>query len=396
MMDISGLRFLVVEDHGFQRWALGNMLEGLGARYVFSAPDGQAALDFIRITEEPVDVVVSDLDMPGMDGMEFIRHLVGERCQASVIIVSSHGRGLIASVETMARAYGAHLLGGVEKPVTARKMREVIELHAARTDARSPPEAPTFEVDDIVGGIRRGEFQAFFQPKVDIATRTIRGAEALARWRHPQHGLVHPKQFIHALESSGTMTELTSQMVAGAAASCRGWREAGLDVSVSANLSLTCLQDVSLADRMTALVEGHGLEPRHMIFEITESAATSDVGRALENLSRLRMKGFGLSIDDYGTGYSSLQRLARVPFTELKIDRTFVRAAPGQSANRAALESSLEMARKLRITAVAEGVESHQEWQLLRELGCPLAQGYLIARPMQAGELLAWAREMAL
>jgi EAL domain-containing protein (putative c-di-GMP-specific phosphodiesterase class I) len=125
---------------------------------------------------------------------------------------------------------------------------------------------------------------------------------------------------------------------------------------------------------------------------VTESAATSDLGRALENLSRLRMKGFGLSIDDYGTGYSSMERLTRMPFTELKIDQTFVKHAATHPSSRAVLESSLEMALKLGIVAVAEGVESRSEWELLRTLECPLAQGYFLARPMDSSEFLAWAR----
>jgi EAL domain-containing protein (putative c-di-GMP-specific phosphodiesterase class I) len=124
---------------------------------------------------------------------------------------------------------------------------------------------------------------------------------------------------------------------------------------------------------------------------VTESATTTKIGRALENLSRLRMKGFGLSIDDYGTGYSSMQQLIRVAFTELKIDRSFVANAATQRSARVILESSLEMARKLNISSVAEGVETQQDWDLLGQLGCELAQGYFIARPMPAQKLLQWA-----
>jgi EAL domain-containing protein (putative c-di-GMP-specific phosphodiesterase class I) len=148
---------------------------------------------------------------------------------------------------------------------------------------------------------------------------------------------------------------------------------------------------VTLAERMVNVVVGQGLDVRHMIFEVTESAATADVGRVLENLTRLRMKGFGLSIDDYGTGYSSMERLSRSPFTELKIDQGFVRDACTQPSRRAMLESSLEMAAKLRIPAVAEGVENQAQWDLLRELRCDMAQGYFVAKPMEAGEFLQWA-----
>jgi EAL domain-containing protein (putative c-di-GMP-specific phosphodiesterase class I) len=207
--------------------------------------------------------------------------------------------------------------------------------------------------------------------------------------------LVHPKAFIPWLEAAGLMDELSEAVVASAARGCRAWNEEGFDASVSVNLSLTSLGDLTLADRMRAIVESCGLEPRRMIFEITESAAAGDIGKVLENLSRLRMKGFGLSIDDYGTGYSSMERLAGVPFTELKIDRAFVRQAAMPTSNRAALESSLEMAQKLRIPAVAEGVESHEEWQVLRSLGCPMAQGFYVAPAMELEDFIAWARGAA-
>ena len=161
---------------------------------------------------------------------------------------------------------------------------------------------------------------------------------------------------------------------------------------MSVNLSLKSLTDIRLADRVTELVLSENLEPRHMVLELTESAATTDVGKALENLARLRMKGFGLSIDDYGTGYSSMQQLTRIAFTELKIDQSFVTNAAKQESAKVILESSLDMARKLNITAVAEGVETQADWNLLRQLGCGLAQGYFIARPMEAGAYPNWVR----
>jgi EAL domain-containing protein (putative c-di-GMP-specific phosphodiesterase class I) len=188
------------------------------------------------------------------------------------------------------------------------------------------------------------------------------------------------------------MDELTWLILHSAAESCRSWRAAGLDVNVSVNLSAVTLNDVSFADRAFRLVSEAGLEARHLIFEITESAAARELGKALESLSRLRMKGFGLSIDDYGTGYSSMQRLSRVPFTELKIDQSFVKDAPTLASSRAMVESSLQLARKLGIAAVAEGVETAREWELLQSLGCPVAQGYYIAKPMDAAEFFEWAQ----
>ncbi len=390
MTDITRLRFLVVEDHGFQRWMAGNLLQGLGATAVFSAGDGQAALDILATIEPPIDVIISDLDMPGMDGMEFIRH-VGERgTGASLILMSSLDPSLVASVEGMARAYGVHLLGAIEKPANAKKLAAVIGRHSLARNARGPVVVVTAE--EVAAGIRANQFEAFFQPKVDPRTLEVKGAEAIARWRHPQLGIISPLSFMDSLEASGMVDDLTNVITSQAARHCRSWREAGLDATVSVNLSLVSLADVRLADRMLSLVEAEGLDPRHMIFEVTESAAASDEGKALENLSRLRMKGFGLSIDDYGTGYSSMSRLSRIPFTELKIDKSFVKNASHSPSSRAILESSLEMALKLGIDAVAEGVETQVEWDLVRSLDCPLAQGYFIGRPMEVMQFMDWVR----
>jgi EAL domain-containing protein (putative c-di-GMP-specific phosphodiesterase class I) len=175
---------------------------------------------------------------------------------------------------------------------------------------------------------------------------------------------------------------------------CREWRtKSGLDVNVSVNVSAKSLADVNFADRVTELVKRGNLDCGNIILEVTESAATTDIGHSLENLSRLRMKGFGLSIDDYGTGYSSLQQLARIAFTEIKLDQTFIANAATQQSARIILESTIDMAKKLGIVTVAEGIETEQDWDLLRELGCDLAQGYLIAKPIESSEFLTWARD---
>ncbi|MEP7070437.1 MAG: EAL domain-containing response regulator [Usitatibacter sp.] len=393
MTDIAALRFLVVEDHGFQRWMACNLLQGLGATAVYSAADGQAALDLLATVDPPIDLVISDLDMPGMDGMEFIRHLGERHAGLSLILMSSLDPAVVASVEGMTRAYGVHLLGAIEKPANAKRMHAAITRHSIARNSQGP--AIDVTAEEIVAGLRNGEFEPFFQPKVDPRTREVKGAEAVARWRHPAKGIIAPRSFLAVLEEIGEVDNLTNTIVAQAARECARWRAAGVGAGVSVNLALISLADVSLAERMVAAVEAEGLEPRHVIFEVTESAASSEIGKTLENLSRLRMKGFGLSIDDYGTGYSSMARLSRIPFTELKIDQSFVKNASSNAASRAMLESSLEMAVKLRIDAVAEGVETQVEWDLVRSLDCPLAQGYYIARPMEAARFADWARRQA-
>ena len=397
-MDISEIKFMAVEDHDFQRSVLLRILSGLGATNVSTAADGHGALNILGMPEGSVDIIISDLDMPGMDGMEFMRHLGEEDSPVSVILTSALESSLLDSVETMARAYGVNILGVIEKPVTPDKLDALIKRHQLALPKPGKPMAvpESFTLEEIMEGLRNDEFEPYFQPKVEIASGKVKGAEALARWRHPQKGIIAPYAFITAMEEHGLIDALTWIMLKKSAAFCSKWHAvSGLKLSISVNLSIKSLADVQLAERVSTLVHGELLEPRYMVLELTESATTTDLGAALENLSRLRMKGFGLSIDDYGTGYSSMQQLTRIAFTELKIDQSFVANAARQHSARIILESSLEMARRLNITSVAEGVETQQDWDLLARLGCQVAQGYFIAMPLDPDSFLKWLRERA-
>jgi EAL domain-containing protein (putative c-di-GMP-specific phosphodiesterase class I) len=397
-MGFSKLKFLAVEDHEFQRGMLLKMLARLGATNVSTAADGRAALNIVKSSYPSIDIIISDLDMPGMDGLELMRHLSEARIPVAIILTSALESVLLDSIETMTRAYGVKILGVIQKPITLEKLDALIKLHVPANAGQDQPvtgRAP-FTVEEIVRALTNNEFEPFFQPKVALATSRLKGAEALARWRHPQKGTIAPYGFIGPLEEHNQIDELTWMMLRKSVGFCSEWRaKSGRDVNVSINLSVKSLVDVHFADRVIELVHRENLDPKNIILEVTESATTTDVGHSLENLSRLRMKGFGLSIDDYGTGYSSLQQLARIAFTEIKIDQSFVANARTQQSARIILESTLDMAKKLDISTVAEGVETQDDWDFLRQLGCELAQGYLIAKPMEASKLLTWAWDRA-
>jgi EAL domain-containing protein (putative c-di-GMP-specific phosphodiesterase class I)/CheY-like chemotaxis protein len=392
-MSIRELTFLVAEDHAFQRKALVRMLQGLGAEVVLEAEDGRAALDLFADLTQPVDIIFLDLDMPHMDGMEFIRHVGESGVPVSLVLSSALDAALVSSVETMARAYGIHLLGAVEKPVTPQKLAALLARHGRAAPQKKGGAMEQMAVADIAAGMAAGQFEAFLQPKVLLSTAEVVGAESLVRWRHPERGLIPPAAFVPTIESSGMIDDLTWLMLDQSAALVSSWLKTGREYSLSVNLSLRSLETPSLAERITDRVRAQGVDPRFIVLEVTETAAMTDVGRCLENLVRLRMKGFGLSIDDYGTGYSSMQQLARVPYTELKIDQSFVMGASSQPRLRVMLESSMQMAQKLGLQAVAEGVETRRDWNLLAELGCHMAQGYYIAKPMPAAEFLDWIDE---
>jgi EAL domain-containing protein (putative c-di-GMP-specific phosphodiesterase class I)/FixJ family two-component response regulator len=384
-MTAKELNLLVVEDDAFQRRLIVDMLCALGATSVTEAGDGKQALEILRgANSRPVDVALCDLNMPGMDGLEFLRHVgQDDRHRLSIIILSAMDGKVLTSVGRMSAMYGIRLLGVVEKPIGLEQLRDLLSAyHPLKSDGPVSKAAAAFTLEEIRQGIRSKQFEPFFQPKVDCRTGRLVGAEALARWRHPEHGLIPPLAFISLLEESGDIDELTFLMLEQAVSACRSVRNARQSLTVSVNLSLVSLDDTALADRITQVVLDAGLDPSCVILEITESAAMTNAGHALENLARLRMRGFGLSIDDYGTGYSTMQQLTRIAFSELKIDRSFVKEVAANEALRIVVESSIDLARKLRVVSVAEGVETQQDWDAVKSMGCDTAQGYFIARPM--------------
>ena len=229
-----------------------------------------------------------------------------------------------------------------------------------------------------------------YQPKVDLRDGTLAGVDALVRWNHPEHGLLHPESFIALAEDCGAIDALTEWVLQEAMRQFGAWRARGLQIQMAVNVSLDDLGKPDFARRVASLLQQACAAPRDVIIEITESGLIAPASTALENLVRLRMQRFGLSIDDFGTGHSSLAQLRDVPFTELKVDHSFVRCARNNGSIRPILEGSIGIAKRLGMRSVAEGVETEDDWHLLREIGCDLAQGYFIGMPMAAGELPRW------
>lgn len=393
-VQIADLHFLIAEDDEFQRRWLQVMLSKLGAQHIAEAENGKVALEILQTTTPPIDICFIDLNMPVMDGIELVRHLANGDHQTAIVLTSALGPALLFSVETMSRAYGVHLLGTFEKPATPEVLRALIaRFQPPDARARHKKALPVFTLQDIRDGIAAGQFEPFFQPKVELATGKVHSVEAFVRWRHPQYGLMTPPTFIPILEASGHMEDLTWAVIERAVAICRAWHDQGLMLAVSINLSTTSLAEPGLAERILAHVTRHGIHPQYFTVEITELMAMTDVPVCLENLARLRMKGFGLSIDDYGTAHSNVQQLLRIPFLDLKIDRSFVAGASQNKQMHIALSSCLDLAQKLRRNSVAVGVETREDWDLLRDLGCTYAQGFYIAKPMESAAIPGWIEE---
>lgn len=386
-MSISALSVLVVEDHGFQRRMALRLLAELGIAQRFEAADGAAALHLLRTLAQPPDVVMIDLDMPGMDGIEFIDHLARDHLTRSILVVSALDASLLHSVQTMARACGLHVLDAVAKPLTKAKLAQALgSIEAPKAHIAPPPPAEILPAQ-VRAALANGEIEPWFQPQVELSNGHVVGVEALARWRRDDGRVVLPQHFMPALESEGLLDELTERMLARACRWKRDWDRDGPRLKLSVNVSASTLGDAGAADRYQRIVRDAGVDPAEIVLELTESSLMADPARGLAVLARLRLKGFGLSIDDFGTGWSSLSQLSQVPFTELKIDQEFISGASRQPRKRAVVEASLDLARKLGLDAVAEGVETQEDWQMLADLGCAIAQGRLIGDAVPGEEL---------
>jgi diguanylate cyclase (GGDEF)-like protein len=239
--------------------------------------------------------------------------------------------------------------------------------------------------------VDRDELRLYLQPKLALDSGRLVGAEALVRWQHPARGLVPPLQFIPFAEQTGFIRVLTIWIFGEAVRHARALRDAGLELTISVNLSTRDLLDADLPQKFELLLAEHDVPARAFCLEITESAIMDEPQRALATLDRLSAAGFGLSIDDFGTGYSSLAYLKRLPVDEIKIDQSFVRNMKTDASDAMIVRSTIELAHNLGLTVVAEGVETAQVWDLLRELNCDLAQGYHMGRPMPAAELADWS-----
>lgn len=398
MSDWTDCTALVVEDSSLQRAHLVYLLEAAGFGAILQAQDG---LEALRILDEPrarpISVVLTDLDMPGMDGIELIRHLSERQVRENLIVTSGRDPRMLEIVErVVSEDASIRLLGTLAKPVAMDELCSLLDelgKDAQRRPGEAHRDARAVDIAEIETAIREEQFVPFFQPKVDMRSGRIKGLEALARWNHPERGIVAPAEFIPVIEGTPMMEPFTLSITRQALVQLAAWRPGEMPpLSVSINLSADNLAVREFIDRLAGMAAHHDLPARSLIWEVTETAVMNNVRESLANLARLGLKGFGLAMDDYGIGYSSIQLFSRCPFTELKIDRAFVRGAAHRANRRVVLESAIEMGRSLGVTTVAEGVESQSDWDLLCELGCDLAQGYLIGKPMPAQELPQWIR----
>lgn len=391
------MKLFLVDDESFALRLLSHQLSRLGFSNITPFEDPAAALTALEADVHAADIVLLDLQMPGIDGIEFIRHLARLQFHGGLVLVSGEDERILQTARRLAEAHHLQVRGAVHKPVTPAALSALLgSPEAARvpTPARSlVVQEQAYTPERLAQAIEADEFVNVYQPKVRLSDGDITGVETLVRWRHPDDGLVPPSRFIEIAEEHGLIDRLTRTILRNALLQARQWRLEGRELHVAVNISMESLTGLDFPDFVAEAVRAAGIPPHLLVLEVTESRLMRNPLAVLDVLTRIRLKHIGLSIDDFGTGHSSLAQLRDIPFDELKVDRRFVHLAHADNANRTILEASLGIARQLGMRSVAEGVELQADWELLRTLGCDVAQGFFVSPPMLPEDFARWVAE---
>ncbi|MBX3725687.1 MAG: EAL domain-containing response regulator [Xanthomonadales bacterium] len=395
-------RLLVLDDDALVAGTIRQIALSAGFE-VQCAGDGEAFLH--ALAQFRPDHLVLDLVLPGMDGVQVIERLAQVGCRARLVIVSGLDCRVLEAASRTAGELGLAIAGILCKPFRPAQLRALLrdagECPAAGGSTEPCPEqagADQSLAEDLADAIAERDLSVAYQPKIDCGSGKLAGFEALVRWQHPVLGTIGPARFVPMAERLGLVDGLTDCVLDIALDWYARLRdtlpasalEPGLQPQLSVNLSPRTLSDTGFVERVSARCERAGLVPAEVIFELTETAAMDDPVASLGLLTRLRMKGFQLSIDDFGTGFSSMLQLVRLPFSEVKVDRSFVSSATRSHESRAVVKSIIDLGHSLGLRVAAEGVEDEATMNLLVDAGCDLAQGYLVARPLSPECVLPW------
>ena len=382
-------RLLVVDDDLVQRVLISKIGSKLGYDSVV-VPSYEAATELLA--REAFDVMALDLSLGERDGVELLRFVAERNLRAmAIVIISGCDDRIMKATRRVAMGLKLHLGGCLTKPLDLNRLRSALELPQRSPSAASsaaPP--PRITPDRIARGLADHEFFVEFQPKIALRTERVVGAEALARWRTAEFGMVSPMVFIPIAEEAGLMREVTDCILSSALSQGRKLIERNPGFTIAVNISGSLMSDLTLPDRIEEILRRENVPPSSLTVEITETTAMADVDRANDILVRLRLKNIGTAIDDFGTGYSSLAALARLPFSELKIDQSFIKGCESDDDMMKIVDASVALAKAFNMKVVAEGVESSQALEIIRRIGCDVAQGFYFAPSLRRSRAERW------
>jgi EAL domain-containing protein (putative c-di-GMP-specific phosphodiesterase class I)/ActR/RegA family two-component response regulator len=348
-----------------------------------------SAVHFLKSPLPQKFILILDLIMPEMDGIEVIRELATKNTQASLILVSGFDERVLHSAQLLAEAYKMEVLACFTKPIDPQLFIDFI----AKLSFQLKPSKPFNEKNKLTASelnraITNQQLVVHYQAQVDVKTNILIGLEALVRVNHPTEGLIYPDRFIQVAEDNNLMAALTKNVISSVCRDLASHQEAFKNTIISINISSKDIISLKFPELLISLVEENNINPKQVCLELTETAVMGELTASLDVLNRLRMKGFSLSIDDFGTGHSSLTQLYNAPFSELKIDQHFVMRMENDKEAKVIVEICIMLGHMMGMKVVAEGVETYEIAKTLTNLTCDVLQGYFIAKPLSLKDIL--------
>jgi EAL domain-containing protein (putative c-di-GMP-specific phosphodiesterase class I) len=381
---------LIVDDDLFANKVIAAQLGKLGFTNLEGMTDPLKALDFLRANVDNIGLIICDLQMPTLDGIEFVREVAHEGYTGQVILVSGEDPRLLRSAQRLVEAMGLATLGAIQKPV---KLETLTNVFANADEVERPRSTRQFALSEIEEALTKKQLVNYYQPKIDLQSGAVVGVEALVRWLHPEHGVLSPAAFLPVLQKAGLDDELLMHILTGPTGALTLLRDIEAmdpEFKVSVNISDVNLSDEKLPEKLVALLDSYGVQNKNLMLEVSENRAAGSRTKYNSTLSRLALKGFILSLDDFGAGKTTMTDLSDIAISEIKFDRAFVHNVHRDFAQKMSLRSCIKMADALGLITVAEGVEEIQDWEVLKSLGCNVVQGYIVAKPMPVEVLDSW------
>lgn len=385
-------RVLLIDDDPLFLLVAGEMLNAMGAERVDTACDGSEGLRILSEADDIFDLVLCDLNMPQLDGISVVRALSERRFRGRFAVVSGEGSDIVRAVRDMANLVGINMIGALAKPLREEDLRTLLERRTAG-DRRAS--AGPVSRAELMTEMAAGHLVPVYQPKLHLDGFRLSSVEVLSRWRTGDGALRSARSYLAAAELHGLMTKYTLALMERALMEISKLASLGIKVDPAFNISPSSLRDRSFPDAITQKCRSAGMDPHRVTLEITEDRLLEFHADVLEVLTRLRVAGFNLSVDDFGAGTTNMQQLRRFPLTELKIDRYFVQNADQDAFARETMMSSVRLARLLGLRTVAEGIETAEDVRTAKAAQIDILQGYLISKPVPAERLIQVLREPA-
>lgn len=384
-MPKESMNILLVDDHPIETFTMRSKLRKLGYERVATALGGLDAIE--QCQSNDFDIVICDLDMPGMDGLAFLRHLHEQEFKGGVCIASGKDDDIKDIASSMCSSFGFAFVKKLSKPISTENLAQLIRLYANNPHVQMPKNTgfkAKFNEKEISQAFETSQLKVYYQPQYELATGEMIGCEALVRWHHPELGVLTPYVFLQQLTNAGRLDDLFYYVLERVLVDMQ---QNFMPHHVSVNVSHDSFKETEFSQSVLDMCHEHRIEPERLTIELLETGELDTSSSTMENFARLKINGMSLAVDDFGTGHSSLLKLASLPFNEVKIDRAFIQKCLVDDRCKSIVTTTAALANSVGASIVAEGIEDQETLAYLKSIGITYGQGYYFSKPVPLEEL---------